>query len=63
VSARWIWRYVLPLVASRATSERWLLSLTDQEVARLQLGDVLAAVSPGLAGDIDELADEDDAAG
>jgi hypothetical protein len=38
-----------------------LRSLTEQEVARLQLGDVLSALAPGLAGDIDDLADEDDA--
>ena len=47
---------------SRAATERWLGSLTEQEVARLQLGDVLSALAPGLEGDIDELADEDDAA-
>jgi hypothetical protein len=46
---------------SRAAAERWLNSLTQDEVADLQLGDVLAALSPGLEGDIDELADEDDA--
>jgi hypothetical protein len=48
--------------ASRASAERWLVSLTEKEVARLQLGDVLGALAPGLEGDIDGLADEDDAA-
>ena len=48
--------------ASRAAAERWLRSLTEKEVARLQLGDVLSALAPGLEGDIDSLADEDDAA-
>ena len=47
--------------ASRAAAERWLGSLTEKEIARLQLGDVLSALAPGLEGDIDELADEDDA--
>jgi hypothetical protein len=47
--------------ASRAAAERWLRSLTEKEVARLQLGDVLSALAPGLAGDIDDLADEGEA--
>src|SRR3989442_1810166 len=47
--------------ASRAAAERWLCSLTEKEVARLQLGDVLSALSPGLSNDIDELADEAEA--
>jgi hypothetical protein len=47
---------------SRDATERWLRSLTEQEVARLLLGDVLGALAPGLAGDIDELADENEAA-
>jgi hypothetical protein len=46
--------------ASRAAAERWLGSLTEKEIARLQLGDVLGALAPGLADDIDDLADEDD---
>ena len=50
---------------SRAAAERWLGSLTEKDITRLQLGDVLSALAPGLAGDIDELADaadQDDAA-
>jgi hypothetical protein len=32
---------------SRDAAERWLRSLTEHEVARLQLGDVLSALAPG----------------
>jgi hypothetical protein len=48
---------------SRDAAERWLNSLTEKELAGLEFGDVLSALAPGLAGDIDDLADEDDAAG
>jgi hypothetical protein len=47
---------------SKAAAERWLRSLSEQEVARLQLGDVLSALAPGVEGDIEELADENEAA-
>jgi hypothetical protein len=47
--------------ASRAAAERWLRSLTEQEVARLLLGDVLGALAPSLADSIEELADENEA--
>jgi hypothetical protein len=47
---------------SRDAAERWLRSLMEHEVARLQLGDVLSALAPGLGGDIDELADDNEAA-
>jgi hypothetical protein len=47
--------------ASRAAAERWLGSLTEKDIARLQLGDVLSALAPGLEDDIDELADEAEA--
>lgn len=47
--------------ASRDAAERWLRSLTDEAVARLDVADVLAALQPGLDDDINDLADEDDA--
>jgi len=47
--------------ASRVAAERWLVSLTEQEIARLQLGDVLSALAPGQAEENDELADENEA--
>jgi hypothetical protein len=50
------------LSESRTAAERWLRSLTEQEIARLQLGDVLSALAPGLERDIEELADENEAA-
>ena len=47
--------------ASRDAAERWLNSLTEKQLAGLAFGDVLSALAPGLAADIDDLADEDDA--
>src|SRR2546426_12835948 len=32
---------------SRDAAERWLGSLTEKDIARLQLGDVLSALAPG----------------
>lgn len=47
--------------ASRDAAERWLRSLTEKQLAGLGFGDVLAALAPGVAGDIEELADENEA--
>jgi hypothetical protein len=46
--------------ASRDAAERWLRSLTDEEVKGLQLGDVLSALAPGQDGGINELAEENE---
>lgn len=46
--------------ASQDATERWLRSMTDQEIGQLQLGDVLMALVPGCAGDIEELAEENE---
>lgn len=46
--------------ASRAAAERYLASLTDTQVAELNLGDVLALLQPGLERDVGELADENE---
>jgi hypothetical protein len=47
--------------ASRDAADRWLRSLTAKQLAGLGFGDVLAALAPGLAGDIEELAEENEA--
>ncbi|HYS86322.1 MAG TPA: hypothetical protein VEN78_15170, partial [Bradyrhizobium sp.] len=43
---------------SRDAAERYLRSLTDKEVAKLDVGSVLALLQPGLERDIGELAGE-----
>jgi hypothetical protein len=47
--------------ASRDATERYLTALKKEQIATMQLGDVLACLSPGLSNDIDELADEAEA--
>lgn len=47
--------------ASRDATDRYLSALTDKQIAKLQLGDVLSCLSPGLSNEIDELADEAEA--
>src|SRR5262245_38959279 len=42
--------------ASRVAAERWLVSLTEKDIVQLRLGDVLAALAPGHADQINELA-------
>ena len=46
--------------ASRDAADRWLRSLTAKQLAGLGFGDVLAALAPGLAGDIEDLANENE---
>lgn len=46
--------------ASQAAAERYLASMTENQVANLLLGDVLALLRPGLDEDIEELADENE---
>lgn len=45
---------------SRDAVERWLNSLTESALGELQLGDVLSALAPGMANDIDQLAAENE---
>jgi hypothetical protein len=46
--------------ASRDAADRWLRSLTEKQLAGLGFGDVLAALAPGVAGDIEALANENE---
>jgi hypothetical protein len=41
-------------------AERWLRSMTKEEIAELQLGDVLMALAPGVYNDIEGLAKENE---
>ena len=46
--------------SSKDAAERWLRSMTDQEIGQLELSDVLMALVPGYAGDIEELVEENE---
>ena len=46
---------------TKSPTERYLAALTEEQVAKFQLGDVLSCLSPGQYNEVDELADEAEA--